>query len=101
MFLYGAKIQNNGGWTVPPGTPYVSIVETTSFRYGPGNFSNGGDRPLTVAPAPLPPDGQIALSAFGADNCAGQLRRGSLLVEIDGSSCELVLRAARHLAPTP
>jgi hypothetical protein len=101
-FLYGAQIQSNGGWRVPPGTPYVGIVETTSFRFGPGNFSNsGGDQPLTVARAPLPREGQIALSAFGADNCAGQLRRGSLLVEIDGSSCALVLRAVRHLAPTP
>jgi hypothetical protein len=102
MFLYGAKIQSNGGWRVPPGTPYISIVETTSFRYGPGNFPNSsGDQPLTIARAPLPPEGQIALSAFGPDNCTGQLRRNSLFVEIDGSSCAILLRAARHLVPTP
>jgi hypothetical protein len=102
MFLYGATIQRNGGWRVPPGAPYVGIVETTSFRFGPGNLSNsGGDQPLTVARAPLPPVGQLALSTFDADNCIGQLRRGALLVEIDGSSCDLVLRTARHLMPTP
>jgi hypothetical protein len=101
MFLYGATIQSNGGWRVPPGTPYVGIVETTSFRFGPGNFGSGDDQPLTVARAPLPPEGQIAVSSFGPDNCTGQLRLGALLVEIDGSSCALVLRTAPQLRPTP
>jgi hypothetical protein len=101
MFLYGAKIQSNGGWRVPPGTPYVGIVETTSFRFGPGNFGSGDDQPLTVARAPLPPEGQIALSTLGANTCIGQMRRDGLLIEIDGRSCEIVLRTARHLVPTP
>jgi hypothetical protein len=102
MFLYGAKIQTNGGWRVPPGTPSVGIVETTSFRFGPGNFNSvDGDQPTTIARAPLPPESQLALSAFGTDNCTGQLRRGGLFVQIDGPSCEIVLRTARHLVPTP
>jgi hypothetical protein len=109
LLIYGADIEAEGRWQIgPDGTwqrasdkPYVSITETADYRYGPGNFLNrDADRPLTVAGAPVPPPGQVALSGMGPNaGWLAQLQKNGLYVEIHASSRELALAAARALEP--
>jgi hypothetical protein len=101
LFLYGVEVEKNGGWRVSPGKPNLSITETADYRFGPGNFDNGdADRPLTLAGGPVPPAGEVALSSGGPNGgWSGQLEKNGLYVEIQASSRELVLAAARALEP--
>jgi len=98
VFMYGVEVDGNGGWHVPPGKPYVAILQSEDYRYGPGNFNRDGVRPLTVAGAPVPSDGEVALSYLGAGWIA-QLARDGLYVEVQASSRALALSATRALEP--
>jgi hypothetical protein len=96
--IYGADVQANGGYRVPPGRPYVGVDETTSFRYGTGNFANRGGRfAETVAGAPVPMWPEIALSMTDRALWTAQTHRGQLWIEIDASSRALVVAAAKSL----
>jgi hypothetical protein len=100
IFSYGVEVDERGGWHVPPEDPHVSILESQDFRYGPGNFFRDGLRPLTVAGGAMPSEGEVALSYLGASWVA-QLARDGLYVEIQATSRELALAAARALTPVP
>jgi hypothetical protein len=109
LLIYGADLEAEGRWQIgADGTwqlvhekPYVSITETADYRYGPGNFlTHYAERPLTVAGAPVPPPGQVALSGMGPNaGWLAQLEKNGLYVEIHASSRELALAAAGALEP--
>jgi hypothetical protein len=85
------------------GAASVSIVETASYRFGPGNFdSRQAGRPLALSGAPIPPEGQAALTSIGPDyGWIAQLRKDGLFLEISSRSREVALAAARALQPVP
>ena len=102
VFIYGADVEADGRhYRIVPGRKSLSINQAPDHRYGPGNFDpEGGGPPLTLALAPVPPEGEVALSNPGFDDrWVAQLKRDGLYVEVQATSRELALAAARALRP--
>jgi hypothetical protein len=79
------------------------VTESTDYRYvfGSFNFNNAeAGQALTLAGAPVPPEGQVGLSLV-TGRWSAQLRKDGLYVEIDGGSRAAVLEAARSLRQLP
>jgi hypothetical protein len=99
--IYGAQKTAHGGYRVASGQPYVGITQTTSWRYGPGNFEDlGVGHPLAMGAIPFPREGEAVLhSTPDRKYWSVQLKKNGLYVEVDASSRALAVDTARELRP--
>jgi hypothetical protein len=100
-FYYGAPKPPT--FSAAPGEPYLSIAETADRGFAFHGFNmeelSEDGRPLTVPRAAVPPDGQAILANVGW--WVAQLQTSGLYIEIEGTSRESVVSAARALTATP
>ena len=99
QFFYGGRLEN-GSIRATPGGRHVGVSVSADWQllFGSFNFNNAhAGQPLTLAHGAVPPEGQAALTSHEPGYWTAQLQRDGLYVEIDGSSRELVLEAARSL----
>jgi hypothetical protein len=82
-------------------SPYVILAETRDHGFAFHGFNayqtSGDGSPLGLDGRPLPADGHMLLTE-GTTVWTGQLQAGGLYVEIEGTSRQLVLDAARSLS---
>jgi hypothetical protein len=101
-FFYGGRADRSGRVRVRPGEAYASVAESTGggLRFEGFNLDvQNGAVVTSLGGGALPPPGSAVLTWREGGPWLVQLRAGGLYVEIESSSRDLAVAAARALGP--